>query len=323
MSSGEMAFLRYLGDHVSRVYGGQETRCLDLKVDGRAHGVFDELHGFPTGAAFSEEIERVCGLYYGTAGREFVRRLMASYTPERIKTFSAEIRKDFDLHIPENSDSAIHRAAKKFAHVAVGGELAIELGIAPWNKFDALQAALDMFELWIKGRGGIGNRDRMEALKQIRHYLLTHEEDQFTRNCPKCQGSGEPGQVKLINLDRKTEYVTCSACAGTAVMLSKTINKAGWVKQERHGNDDTDNDDHEKKSTDKIFYIYPEVFDKDIARGHDTRTVLELLKSRKILRPGNHGPFKTKARPLHELGAPYERSVAVYVINLDSPGWEP
>ena len=315
LSSGEMAFLRYLGDHASRVYGGQEVRCLDLKVDGRGHGVFDELHGFPTGAAFADEIKRVCGLYYGTAGREFVRRLMASYTPERIKAFAAEIRKDFELHIPENSDSAIHRAAKKFAHVAVGGELAIELGIVPWKKFDALQAALDMFDLWIQGRGGIGNRDRMEALKQIRHYLLTHEEDQFTRNCPKCQGSGHPGKVKLM-LDLKSkepEYVTCSACAGTAVQMTKTINKAGWVRRERQGDGDTD----------KIFYVYPEVFDKDIAKGHDTRTLLELLKSRKILQAdGKRGPFKTKARPLHELDSPFERPVDVYVINLDAPGWE-
>ena len=315
LSSGEMAFLRYLGDHAARVYGGQEVRFLDLKVDDRAHGVFDELHGFPTGVAFAEEIERVCGLYYGTAGREFVRRLMASYTPERIKAFAAEIRKDFELHIPEHSDTAIYRAAKKFAHVAVGGELAVELGIVPWKKFDALQAALDMFDLWIQGRGGIGNRDRMDALKQIRHYLLTHEEDQFTRNCPKCQGSGKPGMVKL-GFDRSAdepEFVTCSACAGTAVQMTKTLNKAGWVKRERQEDGDTA----------KMFHVYPEVFEKDIARGHDTRTVLELLKARKILQAdGKRGPFKTKARPLHELGAPFERPVDVYVVNLDSPGWE-
>ena len=315
LSSGEMAFLRYLGDHAARVYGGQEVRFLDLKVDERAHGVFDELHGFPTGVAFAEEIERVCGLYYGTAGREFVRRLMASYSPERIKAFAAEIRKDFELHIPENSDTAIYRAAKKFAHVAVGGELAIELGIVPWKKFAALEAALDMFDLWIQGRGGIGNRDRMEALKQIRHYLLTHEEDQFTRNCPKCQGSGKPGMVKL-GFDRaadEPEFHTCSACAGTSIMLVKTINKAGWVKRERQEDGDTA----------KMFHVYPEVFEKDIARGHDTRTVLELLKARKILQAdGKRGPFKTKARPLHELGAPFERPVDVYVLNLDAPGWE-
>jgi putative DNA primase/helicase len=314
-SLGEMAMIRYLRDSGQRVYGGLESRCVDIQIDNHAHGVFDELHGFAGGAAFADELKRVSGLYYGTAGRAFVLRLMERYTPETIRDFVADIRKDFELQIPPNSDSAIYRAAKRFAIVAAGGELGIELGILPWQKWSAMNAALEMFEAWIKGRGGIGNRDRMEVLKQIRHYLLTHEEDQFTRNCPKCQGSGKPGMVKL-GFDRKTdepEYVTCSACAGTAISMSKTINKCGWVKRWRQADGDTV----------KLFHIYPEAFERDISKGHDTRTVLELLKSRKILiADGKRGPFKTKARPLHEHGAPFESSIDVYVINLDAEGWE-
>jgi putative DNA primase/helicase len=318
-STGEMPMIRYLRDSGQRVYGGLESRCIDIQVDNRAHGVFDELHGFTggasIGAAFADELRRVSGLYYGTAGRAFVLRLMEAYTPETIRAFVADIRKDFDLQIPANADSAIHRAAKRFAIVAAGGELGIELGILPWQKWSAMNAALEMFEAWIKGRGGIGNRDRMEVLKQIRHYLLTHEEDQFTRNCPKCQGGDKPGMVKL-GFDRekdKPEFVTCSACNGTAVMLTKTINKCGWVKRERRFDGDAV----------KLFHIYPEAFEREISKGHDTRTVLELLKSRKILEAdGKRGPFKTKARPLHEHGAPFESSIDVYVINLDAEGWE-
>ena len=307
--------IRYLRDSGQRVYGGLESRCVDIQIDNHAHGVFDELHGFADGAAFADELKRVSGLYYGTAGRAFVLRLMERYTPATIRDFVADIRKDFELQIPPNSDSAIHRAAKRFAIVAAGGELGIQLGILPWQKWDAMNAAFEMFEAWIKGRGGIGNRDRMEVLKQIRHYLLTHEEDQFTRNCPKCQGGGKPGLVKL-GFNRTTdepEYVTCSACNGTAVQLTKTINKCGWVKRWRQADGDTV----------KLFHIYPEAFEREISKGHDTRTVLELLKERKILlADGKRGPFKTKARPLHEYGAPSESAIDVYVVNLDAEGWE-
>lgn len=314
-STGEMPMTGYLKDSGHRLYAGQEVRCIDLRVDQRRHGVFDELHGFAGGAELAEEIERCCALYYGAAIREFVTRLMAAYPPERIRAFVADIRKDFELQqIPKNSDPAIHCAAKRFAFMAAGGELAIELGILPWRKWDALKAAGDMFNLWIHGRGGVGNRDRIELLKQIRHYLLTHEEDQFQRNCPKCAGSGKPGYVKVgFNaVTEEADLAICSACQGTSVLLNKTLNKSGWLKLRRGEDGDTM----------KLFHIYPETFEREICRGHDFRTALELLKSLKILEAdGKRGLFKTKARPLHGLGTPFEQPMDVYVINLHAPGW--
>jgi len=40
----------------------------------------------------------------------------------------------------------VKRAASEFALVAMAGELAIEYGIVPWPKGDAIKAAAEMFD---------------------------------------------------------------------------------------------------------------------------------------------------------------------------------
>jgi hypothetical protein len=44
------------------------------------------------------------------------------------------------------ADGQVKRAASKFALVAMAGELAIEYGIVPWPKGDAIKAAAEMFD---------------------------------------------------------------------------------------------------------------------------------------------------------------------------------
>jgi putative DNA primase/helicase len=57
----------------------------------------------------------------------------------------------------DGADGQVKRAASKFALVAMAGELAIEYGIVPWPKGDAVKAAAEMFDAWGAGRGTVAN----------------------------------------------------------------------------------------------------------------------------------------------------------------------
>ncbi|MCB9968698.1 MAG: DUF927 domain-containing protein, partial [Geminicoccaceae bacterium] len=54
---------------------GQSVRLLDLRVDGRKYGCFDELHGWASGRALSDAIKRAAKENYGATGRAFLEKL--------------------------------------------------------------------------------------------------------------------------------------------------------------------------------------------------------------------------------------------------------
>ena len=61
----------------------------------------------------------------------------------------------------------VRRVARKFGLVAAAGELAIKLGVLPWNKGEAFEAAVYAFDLWLKYRGTSGSLDLKQTLERI------------------------------------------------------------------------------------------------------------------------------------------------------------
>jgi len=314
-STGERSFIDYARQSGERVYAGAETRMIDLPFCERQHGLFDVLHEFERPEHFAEAIKSANASYYGTAGRAFVERLMTQRTPADLVEFYDEIRRDFEKQIPNGAAPAIYRAAKRFAAVAFGGELAIRLGVVPWREWSAMDAACVAFEGWRQGRGGSHDRDQIELLKQVRHFLFQHEEDSFTRECPKCLSSRVPGMIEIgySEDEKERKFANCAMCGGSTVLLTKTLNKAGWIRRKTSLHAESG----------KYFFLYPETFEREVCRDHDAKMALQLLKERRILLcDGKRGPFKQKARPMSGKGAPPERPLDVYVLDLNAPGWD-
>lgn len=97
----------------------------------------------------SEAASREC---YGTAGPEFARRLVA-YIEEHggVEAFSTALSGRVEGWISRKAENAIQqvrRVGRRFALVAVAGELAIELGILPWRKGEASKFVEICFEDW-------------------------------------------------------------------------------------------------------------------------------------------------------------------------------
>ncbi len=175
VSNGELSVQDHIRDgNNGKSYAGQEVRVPDIPADaGKGHGMFEALHGIPLAKDFAKHLDSISTQHYGTAGVAFVRRLfdhvdqLGDVVRERVREFSAEIA-------PKGAAEQVHRVADRFALVAVAGEMATRMGLTGWPEGEAKSAALRCFADWLHDRGGIGNREGIDALAHVRQMIATH-----------------------------------------------------------------------------------------------------------------------------------------------------
>jgi putative DNA primase/helicase len=173
LSTGEISLASKVAEDGTRrkTTAGQQVRVVDFPADaGAGLGIFEDLHGFPSGKALSVHLCSAIKRQHGTAGRAF----LAAIVP-RID----EIRKDVPVmmqnfcneFVPAGSDGQVTRVAQRFALVAVAGELAQVFGILPWQPGEAVKAAGKCFSDWLRERGGIGDAETTGGIEQVRAFL--------------------------------------------------------------------------------------------------------------------------------------------------------
>ena len=178
LSSGECSLAdRIAEDNGAKITAGQEVRCLDLKVDGRPFGCFDNLHGKADGKTFAIHLANACARAYGTAGPAFVEFIMR--TPDIVSRAEAVIAK-FEARAEAayglaDADAQVTRALRRFAVIVAAGELATDAGITAWPVGMAANAVLEMFGLWIGGRGGLMSAAKRNAIVNTRAFLVKND----------------------------------------------------------------------------------------------------------------------------------------------------
>jgi putative DNA primase/helicase len=144
LSSGERSIESHLAAMKIDHKVGQGIRIADVPVTG-SYGIFEDLHGCTDGAAFADKLRGAAAQYYGVAGPLFVERLIKEVSSGlSLPTRLDEIMPRFgdDLNAQET------RVARGFGIAALAGELAIEWGIVPWKKEEALNSAIAVFGRW-------------------------------------------------------------------------------------------------------------------------------------------------------------------------------
>jgi putative DNA primase/helicase len=181
-SSGEISLEEYVrsADPNSHLMGGQEVRLLCIPADaGSQLGVFEQLHGNPTPAAFSEMLKRNTNEYYGTALIAWVTAL-AERREELVKR-AASLVSDFRVKYAAGAGPQITRASEGFALASAAGELSSELGITGWPAGEAIKGAAACFEAWRAARGTEGSSDENNMLKQVRLFFQLHGDSRFEK----------------------------------------------------------------------------------------------------------------------------------------------
>ena len=180
LSTGEITLAdKIREDGKSRPMAGQLVRVVDIYADaGAGLGLFEDLHGFPDGDAFSRHLKEAAKRTYGVALRAFLEKLTADYDDAMrvvmalIKTFTAE-------HCPAGADGQVRRVCNRFALVAAAGEIAVHYGVLPWPKGEATQAAARCFRDWLSLRGGTGASETQAGLAQVRAFFQAHGSSRF------------------------------------------------------------------------------------------------------------------------------------------------
>lgn len=148
ISTGERSVETQIRAAGGKLKAGQALRLLDIPI-ARAHGVWDRIDGYGSGAALSEHITAACARHYGHAGRMYVARLAAD--PGDMAARRDELLRDrtFFSGDPQDQD---RRAAAHFALSAIAGELGIAYGILPWPAGTAIAAAKEGARIWRAGQ---------------------------------------------------------------------------------------------------------------------------------------------------------------------------
>lgn len=176
LSTGEVTIASRMAAGGFEAKAGQALRILDVPATG-AHGAFDELHGFASGAALSDAIRDGATRHYGHAGRAFVHDLVACFAD------GLDLSGELETVIGRMgaADGQETRAARVFALCAIAGELATGAGIVPWEQGQALAAAQSAFNLWREQRAAGGrNAEDVAILRLVSDFIDRHGDSRFS-----------------------------------------------------------------------------------------------------------------------------------------------
>ncbi len=175
LSNGERTIATAIKEGGGRVKAGQSMRLLDLPTK-RQHGVWDDLHNFPHGAALSDYISSEALANYGHAGRAFLERI--TYDDQDFCERLSKIRSNPNLRA-EGAEGQEKRAAGRFALIALAGELATEYNITDWPVGMATEAAIIGYKTW-KAQRCEGNEENHQIYSALRGFIEKHGDSRFS-----------------------------------------------------------------------------------------------------------------------------------------------
>ena len=195
VSSGEIPIEAKLIEGKGRARAGQLVRLLDIPADrGLGFGAFN--NGGETGDAgvLARAIKTGASMSYGTAGPEFVRRMiMNNVNSDDVRAMIADFVK---AECPPKADGQIERAAQRLGLIAAAGELAIVSTSCP-------------------GQLARRARRRLGRLKRGSKIAVAPSRPKRGRPAPKCDSiSSNMATAVLIPLTTRTPSLRQTGPAG-------------------------------------------------------------------------------------------------------------
>jgi putative DNA primase/helicase len=246
LSAGEVGLAEHMAEANRRTRAGQELRMIDLPADaGAGRGLFEELHAHDSAGNLAQFLTRATEGAFGTPGRAWLLHLV-----ENTEGLSRTLRRDMDAieaeFVPELASGQVQRVGRRFALVAVAGEMATDAGLTGWPAGAATDAARRCFNAWIEARpAGIGMSEEEQMLRRARLWFAAHGR------------SARFPDFARIDDDRAPQ----------------AINQAGWRREAKH---DTGKGLVE---TWHEWLVFPEVFAAELCGNGNPRPLLRLLDS--------------------------------------------
>ena len=239
LSTGEIPIETKLAeDRGRKARAGQLVRMLDIPADrGKGFGAFD--HGGSDGdaGALAKAFKHAAISDYGTAGPEFVRRIIVNGAEEVGGVIRDFINAFVETNVPLGSDGQINRAAQRLGLIAAAGEYAVKLGVVPWPEGEAKSAAAWALKRWIDGRGGTEPAEVRQAIETVRLFVEQYGESRFEPldDLDPRPVNSRAGWRKGTGSDREwmvpPEVWKSEICKGLdATMVARTLAERGMLR---------------------------------------------------------------------------------------------
>ena len=179
LSAGEESLTALMARIGQKANAGQEIRLADIEADaGAGMGLFEMLHDQPSPATMALTLKDYASRYHGAVGLAWLRAIVSNRS-QLVDFISSGIQQFVDEYTPKGVFGQILRVARRFALVAVAGELATYYGLTGWPSGEATIAAKDCFVAWLESFGSTGNREDRAILSQVRAFFEAHGASRF------------------------------------------------------------------------------------------------------------------------------------------------
>ncbi len=298
-SSGELTLAQHMETAGKTMRGGQEVRLIPIPAELSPGSTLETLHSFPTGHEFSVAVKQRAATCYGWAGHEWLRWLvkntegLAARVRDGIEAFEGSLKL-------EGAGGQVKRGARRFALIAVAGEMATTAGLTGWPEGEASRAAKVCFDAWIRTRsGGLGASERTQALRQVRYWIEKHGEANLTlwHRIPDAKKANTPmrcGYRRLVDEDGEpVKFDSAQEYSDDRAPPEKT--SAAMAVTE--------------------YLISVEAFKTDLCKGFDPAFVVRVLKDHDLLI--HDADRQTKAYRVPTIGKQSLYHIKANILSID------
>lgn len=245
LSAGEESLTALMARVGKKANAGQEIRLADIDADaGAGMGSFEVLNGQPSPAALALAIKDAAIKHNGAAGVEWLRCVVADRA-DLIDTINEGIQQFVLESAPVGATGQVLRVARRFALVAVAGELATHYKITGWQAGESLTGARKCFVAWLDAFGGTGNREERTMLAQVRAFFEAHgasrfedmmaTQEQRIHNRAGFYRTGANGEREYLVLPEAFRREVCQGFDAKTAALALVA--AGWIQAANDGRD--------------------------------------------------------------------------------------
>ncbi|MGF1277593.1 DUF927 domain-containing protein [Acetobacter pasteurianus] len=270
---------------------GQEVRFVDVPADaGAGMGLFEETHHCDTPGEFADYLANACGQFYGAPFRAFMEHLADRMAAEGVRGLREALLARMDtiasayLQNWPKASGQVRSVARRFAMIALAGELATEFDLTGWDR-DTPEVLVGLcFADWLRLRGTAGRREDEQAIQQLRDFISRNAsarfEDWVDKSAEEQPQSGEDGKPPAERY--------------------RTMNRAGWRCW--------------VKAPDGRYvwrYLLTSAGMNEALNGLNARDAKKMLVERGLLIPAKDGKFSEILRP------PGQGQVRLYQVHHD------
>ncbi len=252
LSTGEISISDKLLEAGKKVQAGMMARIVDVPADaGNDLGLFDTIHHFKDACTLAIHLKDAANQFYGTPIHAYLK-VIAEHK-EKLKDCIDAVKEDFlKKYVNENSNGQVKRVAERFTIVAAAGELAIDLGILPYQSGETFDAAATCFKAWLETERECteSSYEADAMVRQVRSFIESHHASHFTlidENSNDLEShksvTNLVGYKRKVNVDNDfvgyeffvfPESMRTEVCKGLdCKQVCKVLHKRGYLQRQK------------------------------------------------------------------------------------------